>query len=112
MSTVPKRPPAERETPTPRVRDHEHVSRLSTQTTIFALIAVALILYEIQWILPPFVFAALLAYITTPASNGRVRAPGCCACSLSYCIHPIPFVCNAYWLSRNSAACARNDSCF
>ena len=78
MSIVSKRPPAERETPTPRVRDHEHVSRLSTQTTIFALIAVALILYEIQWILPPFVFAALLAYITTPAiewASARTRLP-------------------------------------
>ena len=76
MSTVPKRPPPKRETPVPRVRDHEHVSRISTQTTIFALIAVALILYEIQWILPPFVFAALLAYITTPAiesASARTR---------------------------------------
>ena len=78
MSIVSKRPPPERETPTPRVRDHEHVSRISTQTTLFALIAVALILYEIQWILPPFVFAALLAYITTPAiewASARTRLP-------------------------------------
>jgi len=34
--------------------------RVSTQTTIFVLIAVALILYEIQWMLPPFVVAGLL----------------------------------------------------
>ena len=60
MSTAPKRTTPKRDTP-PRVRDHEHVGRISTQTTIFVLIAVALILYEIQWILPPFVFAALLA---------------------------------------------------
>ncbi|MBO0715796.1 MAG: AI-2E family transporter [Rhizobiales bacterium] len=67
MSPIPKRALPKRETPAPSARDHEHVSRISTQTTIFALIAVALILYEIQWILPPFVIAGLLAYITTPA---------------------------------------------
>ena len=61
-----------------RGRDHEHVGRISTQTTIFALIAIALILYEIQWILPPFVIAGLLAYITTPAidwATARSRMP-------------------------------------
>ena len=47
MSTIPKRVTAKGETPVPRVRDHEHVGRISTQTTIFVLIAVALILYEI-----------------------------------------------------------------
>jgi predicted PurR-regulated permease PerM len=50
-----------------RAGDHEHVGKISTQTTIFVLIAVAIILYEIQWILPPFVIAGLLAYIATPA---------------------------------------------
>jgi predicted PurR-regulated permease PerM len=50
-----------------RAGDHEHVGRISTQTTIFVLIAVAITLYEIQWILPPFVIAGLLAYITTSA---------------------------------------------
>jgi predicted PurR-regulated permease PerM len=62
MSANPKR-----DKPTARTRDHEHVGRISTQTTIFVLIAIALVLYEIQWILPPFVIAGLLAYITTPA---------------------------------------------
>src|SRR6516165_974507 len=66
MSTAPKRTTPKRDTP-PRVRDHEHVGRISTQTTIFVLIAVALILYEIQWVLPPFVIAGILAYITMPA---------------------------------------------
>jgi predicted PurR-regulated permease PerM len=47
--------------------DHEHVGRISTSTTIFVLIAIALLLYEIQWILPPFVLAGLLAYICTPS---------------------------------------------
>jgi len=47
--------------------DHEHVGKISAQTTIFVLIAIALILYQIQWILPPFVLAGLLAYVTTPA---------------------------------------------
>jgi predicted PurR-regulated permease PerM len=46
--------------------DHDHVGSISTTTTIFVLIALALVLYEIQWILPPFVLAALLAYICTP----------------------------------------------
>jgi hypothetical protein len=67
MSTIPKRATPKRETSAPGARDHEHVGRISTQTTIFVLIAVALILYEIQWILPPFVFAGVLAYIATPA---------------------------------------------
>jgi predicted PurR-regulated permease PerM len=49
-----------------RIGDHEHVGRISTQTTIFVLIVVALILYEIQWILPPFVIAGVLAYIASP----------------------------------------------
>ena len=46
--------------------DHDHVGRISTTTTIFVVIAVALVLYEIQWVLPPFVLAGLLAYICTP----------------------------------------------
>src|SRR5579862_1565919 len=60
--------------------DHEHVERISTSTTIFALIAIALLLYEIRWILPPFVVAGLLAYICTPlierltAQTGLPRA--------------------------------------
>jgi predicted PurR-regulated permease PerM len=73
MSVIPKRQP-----PDERSRDHEHVGRISTQTTIFVLIAVALVLYEIQWILPPFVIAGLLAYITTPAidwATARSRMP-------------------------------------
>ena len=67
MSAAPKGDTPERDTPAPSARDHEHVGRISTQTTIFVLIAVALILYEIQWVLPPFVIAGILAYITTPA---------------------------------------------
>jgi predicted PurR-regulated permease PerM len=60
------------------VRDHEHVGRISTPTTLTVLAVTALILYEIQWILPPFVFAALLAYICTPAvewAAARTRLP-------------------------------------
>jgi hypothetical protein len=60
MSVTPKRGTAKRETTAAYARDHEHVGRVSTQTTIFVLIAVALILYEIQWMLPPFVVAGLL----------------------------------------------------
>ncbi|MFY9694844.1 MAG: AI-2E family transporter [Xanthobacteraceae bacterium] len=59
MSKAPKRLEAVR-------ADHEHVGRISTSATIFVLIAIALLLYEIQWILPPFVLAGLLAYVCTP----------------------------------------------
>jgi len=58
--------------------DHEHVGRISTSTTIFVLITVALVLYEIRWILPPFVLAGLLAYICTPLIDwltARTRLP-------------------------------------
>jgi predicted PurR-regulated permease PerM len=61
-----------------RQPDHEHVGKISTQTTIFVLIAIALILYEIQWILPPFVLAGVLAYVSTPAiewSGARTGLP-------------------------------------
>jgi predicted PurR-regulated permease PerM len=78
MSSIPKRATPKREVLAPDLRDHEHVGRISTQTTIFVLIAVALILYEIQWILPPFVIAGLLAYITTPAidwASAQSRLP-------------------------------------
>jgi predicted PurR-regulated permease PerM len=78
MSAIPKRATPKREMPAAGARDHEHVGRISTQTTIFVLIAVALVLYEIQWILPPFVIAGLLAYITTPAidwATARSRLP-------------------------------------
>jgi hypothetical protein len=37
MSTIPKRAPPKREAPIPRASDHEHVGRISTQTTIFAV---------------------------------------------------------------------------
>ncbi len=46
--------------------DHEHVGKISTTTTFIVVIAVSLALYEIQWILPPFVFSALLAFVCTP----------------------------------------------
>lgn len=64
---TPKRATPKRDTPASRGGDHEHVGKISAQTTIFVLIAVALILYEIQWMLPPFIFAGVLAYIVTPA---------------------------------------------
>jgi predicted PurR-regulated permease PerM len=64
-----------------RAPDHQHVGRISTETTIFVLIAITLVVYEIQWILPPFVVAGVLAYIATPAidwaaaRSGWPRAP-------------------------------------
>jgi predicted PurR-regulated permease PerM len=78
MSIAPKGAAPRRATPAPHGRDHEHVGKISTQTTIVVLIAVALILYEIQWMLPPFVLAGLLAYIVTPAidwASTRSRLP-------------------------------------
>lgn len=59
------RAPSERE----RIsrKDHEHVGKISTQTTLFTLAVITLVLYEIQLILPPFALAAILAYICTPA---------------------------------------------
>jgi predicted PurR-regulated permease PerM len=47
-------------------RDHEHVDRISTTTTIFVLVVVAVLLNAIQWILLPFVIAGLIAFICTP----------------------------------------------
>lgn len=47
-------------------RDHEHVDRISTQTTIFALVIIAVILHAIQWILLPFVISGLAAFICVP----------------------------------------------
>jgi predicted PurR-regulated permease PerM len=46
--------------------DHEHVDRFSTLSTLVILGAVALVVYEAQWILLPFVIAGLLAYICAP----------------------------------------------
>jgi predicted PurR-regulated permease PerM len=48
-------------------KDHEHVGKISTQTTLVVLVVLALILYEIRLILVPFVLSAILAYICTPA---------------------------------------------
>jgi predicted PurR-regulated permease PerM len=50
--------------------DHQHVGKISTQTTMFVLIVVAVILYAIQWILLPFVISGLLAYICTRPIDG------------------------------------------
>ena len=58
--------------------DHQHVDRISTQTTIFVLVVLVVTLYAIQWILLPFVIAGLLAFILTPALEWlakRTRLP-------------------------------------
>jgi predicted PurR-regulated permease PerM len=47
-------------------RDHEHVDKISTTTTLFVLSAIAVLLYAIQPVLLPFVLSGLLAYICTP----------------------------------------------
>jgi predicted PurR-regulated permease PerM len=71
------------------VHDHEHVGRISTPTTLTVLVVTALILYEIQWILPPFVFAALIAYICTPPIDwmaARARLPRALFASITFLI--------------------------
>lgn len=71
------------------LQDHEHVGRISTPTTIAILVVTALVLYEIQWILPPFVFAGLLAYICTPAIDWltiRTRLPRALFASIIFLI--------------------------
>jgi predicted PurR-regulated permease PerM len=42
------------------------VGRISTSTTLFVLIVVALLAYQIRWVLAPFILAGLVAYICTP----------------------------------------------
>ncbi|HET7849299.1 MAG TPA: AI-2E family transporter [Pseudolabrys sp.] len=59
-------------------RDHEHVDRISTQTTIFVLVIIAVLLHAIQWVLLPFVISGLLAFICTPLVDwlsARTRSP-------------------------------------
>jgi predicted PurR-regulated permease PerM len=56
-----------RELPPGRVGDeHGEVGRMSTPTIIFVLIVVALLLYELQIILLPFLISGVAAYICTP----------------------------------------------
>jgi predicted PurR-regulated permease PerM len=56
--------------------DHQHVDRISTQTTIFVLIVIIVVVYAIQWILLPFVIAGLLAYVFTPLLAWLARRTG------------------------------------
>lgn len=50
-------------------RKHEEVGRISTTTIIFILVVIALLVYELQIILLPFLLSGLLAYIITPLVN-------------------------------------------
>ena len=47
--------------------DHVHVSRISTGTILFIITAAALILYELQLVLIPFVVAGAISYVCAPA---------------------------------------------
>jgi predicted PurR-regulated permease PerM len=66
---------------TPRTRpqaDHEHVSRISTGTILFIITAAAITLYELQYVLIPFVMAGVVSYICAPAitfASGATRLP-------------------------------------
>lgn len=58
--------------------DHEHVNRISTETILFIVAAAALILYELQLVLIPFVIAGVISYICAPAISfvsARTRLP-------------------------------------
>jgi predicted PurR-regulated permease PerM len=68
MSAAPSRVP-----PRPLGDDHEHVDKISTTTTIFVLIVLAVFLHAIQWVLLPFVVSGLLAYLCTPAVDWLTR---------------------------------------
>ncbi|HEU4660484.1 MAG TPA: AI-2E family transporter [Pseudolabrys sp.] len=57
-------------------RDHEHVDRISTQTTIFVLVIIAVLLHAIQWMLLPFVLSGLVAFICTPLVDGLSKRTG------------------------------------
>jgi predicted PurR-regulated permease PerM len=46
--------------------EHDEVGRLSTPTIIFVLIVIALLLYELQIILLPFLISGVVAYICSP----------------------------------------------
>ncbi len=48
---------------------HEEVGRISTTTIIFILVVIALLVYELQFILLPFLLSGLVAYIFTPVVN-------------------------------------------
>jgi predicted PurR-regulated permease PerM len=57
---------------------HEHAARMSTWMAILLVIAAALLLNQLQWVLLPFVIAGLVAYICTPAIEWlakRTRLP-------------------------------------
>lgn len=46
--------------------EHDEVGRISTPTIIFIIVVVALLLYELQIILLPFLISGVVAYICTP----------------------------------------------
>jgi hypothetical protein len=77
------------------------------------MIAIALILYEIQWVLPPFVLAGVLAYCLD-AGHRMVERPKRAA-ALVRRLGDLCHVSDA-WLShrlfRNSAVRARDDPSF
>jgi predicted PurR-regulated permease PerM len=68
MSAAPGRLP-----PHPIGGDHEHVDTISSTTTIFVLVVLAVFLHAIQWVLLPFVVSGLLAYLCTPAVDWLTR---------------------------------------
>jgi len=58
--------------------DHEHVEKMSSRMTILLVILAAVLVNQLQWVLIPFVFAGLVAYVCTPAIEwlaARTRLP-------------------------------------
>ncbi|MDE2468349.1 MAG: AI-2E family transporter [Bradyrhizobium sp.] len=58
----------------PHQSDHEHVGRISTPTILFVLATAALMIYELQLVLLPFVLAGVLAYVCAPAIDKISKA--------------------------------------
>jgi predicted PurR-regulated permease PerM len=62
----------------PEGPDHEHVDTISSRTVIFVLVAAAVVLHAIRWVLLPFVISGLLAYLCTPVLDrlaAKTRMP-------------------------------------
>ena len=67
--------------------DHEHVDRISTQTTFVVLGVTGILAYVLQWALLPFAVAGLLGYIFSAPIDwtaGCTRIPRAAVASLVY----------------------------
>jgi predicted PurR-regulated permease PerM len=73
----------------PRQTDHEHVGRISTPTILFILTGSALVVYELRFVLLPFVVAGVVAYVCAPVIDyvaQAARAPRVLAAILLFLV--------------------------